>query len=216
MEQYTQDYLREFQGDLLDISQEQAARKASDAPAVPPPVHASGCQVDLRETPPDSGAETAAGAGAEPGTNSSSGASSNSSSNAGSPLPAAEQPMNYSKLGRLVSVLYTKLCRVFHPDRPTGNEVKFLRLQEDYEKHNVADIVHLGLTTSDAQVQLTELVQEDEITPLYQNIEEECRKLSNEIGELMTSLPWIWGNAAPQEKPITRLKVVRKLREHLH
>jgi hypothetical protein len=112
--------------------------------------------------------------------------------------------------------LYTKLCRIFHPDRATGDETKFLRLQEDYEKNNIADIVHLGLTSLDDNVKLAELVQEDEIAPLYANIEDECRKLSGEISELMTSLPWIWGNAAPQEKPMTRLRIVRKLRQHLY
>jgi hypothetical protein len=203
--QYKQQYLQEFEGDIMDIENEKAARAREATNA-----HAAVHEAAPREATSHNEAPS----------------HNEATSHNEAPSPNENMPVSpeivlpkketaFTNLKRLVDTFYTKLCRQFHPDRPTGDETKFLRLQEDYEKQNVAGIVHLGLTQLDNN-NITELVQDDEVVPLHQNIEKECSKLTSEIRELMSTLPWIWGNAVEQERPYTRLRIVRKLREQLY
>ena len=127
---------------------------------------------------------------------------------------AAPPVLQLKNLNRLFTILYDKLCRIYHPDRPSGNEEKFLKVQEEYERQNLPALIKIGCITK--SLEFESIVKDDEVPILTQTIEEQLKAHISEMDEIKNNIMWIWGNAQESEKPGLRTRILQLMRKQVH
>jgi hypothetical protein len=102
------------------------------------------------------------------------------------------------------------LCRIYHPDRPQGDETKFLRVQEYYENKDIINL--LNLTNKDT---VLEIIKEGEIEPLYKTVKNQTSVIQKDINEIKSNMIWVWATAPASEKVRIKAKIIGYMRQQI-
>ncbi len=93
----------------------------------------------------------------------------------------------------LVRRIYHQCALKLHPDKPTGDQARFISLERAYQDKDLHSLLH----AAGDLVDLRDLVNEDDL-------QDSLRHLQQAIDELKDSLAWTWGAASPERQQMLK------------
>lgn len=95
------------------------------------------------------------------------------------------------EIKEVLNKLYRKISLKIHPDKPNGDNEKFIKALNAYKSNNILELIILA-DLYEIEYVLTETV--------FSYIEKEIETLDNKINELQHHVCWLWCNADEETK----------------